>query len=238
MAKYTADSKFIASIWPGELPIIRKYVGVHPNPRSGRCTPYQLKPVSRGGKPFCLEVSDAFENRPNPVKAAENNPGDRIGSSMAFDSVIVPCEEILANLLQEWTGGMIDMPIGGGMGIMAINGTVPTQAEHEQMMGELTIMFEHLFQEGERFHRQNEWKSITGFMRLSAEWLGHERIWSTPQRSVDTIACPNCRQNISSQAFLCQHCGLKLKALPPELAALNPEIIRPLAPPVKNPATA
>lgn len=235
MAKYTAESIWIASIYPGIVQPITKYHGPHPSPRSARATVYRLKPVQRGGKPFLLEVSDAFENVPNPMKAAESMKSERIGSTMVFDSSPVACEEIVENLLQEWAGGMVGLPPGAAPGIIRLIGTVPTQDERERMTQQQTILYEYLFQEGERLYRQSDWKGITQTMRDAAVWLGHERIWSTPAKSSESVNCPGCNEVISSAAAVCKHCGTRIKELPGEIAALNKGHITP---PLRSPSAA
>lgn len=242
MAKYVAESKWIASIYPGKLWPITKYVGPHPNPRTARATVYKLNPVPRGGKPSLLEVTDAFQNVPNPMKAAESMKTDRIGSNMVFDSAPVACEEICENLIQEWAGAMVGLPAGARPGIMVIVGTVPMQAEMKQLVEQQTVFCEYLFQEGERLARVNDWKGITQTMRDSAVWLGHERIWSSPAKSSDVVQCPACRQVIPSDASVCHHCGTRVKAMSAELAAMN-QVARPLdvpefVPPGAEPETA
>lgn len=229
MAKYVADSLWIASIYPGKLWPITKYVGPNPNPRSPRATVYRLEPVSRGKKPFMLEVSDAFENVPNPQEASESNRADRIGANMVFNSKPVTCQELAANLIQEWAGGMVGLPSGALPGIATVIGTVPTQAELERITEQQTMFFEYLFQEGEKLHRLNDWKGITQTMRDACQWLGHERVWSTPASSSSVTNCPACRQIIPVDASVCHHCGTRVKALPVDLAALNPDKSAPVA---------
>lgn len=222
MAKYVPDSKWIASIYPGKLPPITKYHGQDPNPRKPRATVYSLDPVARGKKPFMLEVIDSFENVPNPMKAAESQKSERIGSNMVFDSAPVACEQIVENLIQEWAGGMVGVPVGAQMGIMAIIGTVPTQAELILMTEMQTKFFEYMFQEGERLDRQREWKGIRQPMVDAAIWLGRDRLWSSPSLSTEMVPCPACKKDIPADSIICNVCGIKLRALPPELAALNP----------------
>jgi hypothetical protein len=221
MAKYVAESKWIASIYPGTLWPIIKYVGPHPNSHSPRATRYELKPVPRGGKPFMLEVVDAFENVPNPMKAAESSKADRIGANMIFDSSPVPCEEIAANLIQEWVGGRFGVPSGAAPGIMIVIGTIPTQAELKRMEEMQTAFGEYLFQEGERLNELKQWKDIRPEMRDMAVWLGRDVRWGTPGNATDLIPCPACTKQIPSQSIVCAVCGTRLKALPPDLAKLN-----------------
>lgn len=225
MAKYVAESKFIASIYPGKLPEIIKYVGPDPAVRdrngkaNSRATVYRLKPVPRGGKPFMLEVTDSFENVPNPMKTAESSKGDRKGANMIFDSNLVSCEEIAQGLVQEWVGNMVKMPVGGAPGIMIVVGTVPTQAELEHMQQAQTIYFESLYSEAQRLADIHLVDKITQPMRDAAEWLGREPKWVP--KSTDLIACPVCRKDIAADSIKCAVCGTQLQALPPELAKLN-----------------
>lgn len=237
MAKYVAESVWIASIYPGAMPPITKNVGPKPSPRSERATVYRLKPVPRDRwkKPHLLEVTDAFENVPNPIKAAESNRGDRIGANMVFDTSPVPCEEIAANLIQEWAGNMVGIPPGASPGIMQIVGTTPTEAELEQLFRMQSLFFEYLFQEGEKLARVHDYKGITQTMRDASVWLGHERVWSVPQDSKAVSNCPACTKVINAAALVCEHCGTRVKALPPELAALNPALPGPINPPLKSP---
>jgi hypothetical protein len=234
MARYVADSKYIASIFPGNLDRIKLYHGVNPKPGSGRATVYCLPPVPREGRPVIpedltnvkhvkqngrhfvvLEVSDAFENILNPLKSAES--GTRV-----WDSGPVPCEEIIGTLMKHWTGNMVGVPPGATPGVMVINNSTPSQDETAIMLRAQNAFYEYMFQEGERLARENDWKHITDNMRDACDWLGHKRNWAHPGNSQSTINCPECKQPILADANVCHHCRTRLRPVSPELAALQP----------------
>ena len=214
MGKYVAESVTIASIWPGKLPPLQKYVGEHPRDTRGRCTTYELEPVPRGGKTFTLEVYDGFESVRDWIESAEQ--GTQIVKSNPVD-----CREIAENLVREWAGNFVDVPANAGLGIKIIRGSVPHVDELRDMKEELSRFANWQFQKAEQHARLNEWKEISETMRVCAKWLGQDRIWSEPQKAGELTACAACRETISSLASVCPKCGTKLKALPPELAALN-----------------
>lgn len=214
MAKYTAEVRYIASIWPGKLERVTLYHGPSPNVHSKRATGYELQPVPRGGKAFVLEVADGFENVFDPT-AIGNKSSDRRRSS-PIDSA-----ETVRVLVNHWGGNIVDMPPGGGLGIREIIGTIPQKQELEQMRSELTLFAEFQFQKGELHHRQNQWKEITQTMRDCANWLEKDVLWANPASASELINCVACGELVKPKAAVCKHCGYQLRALPPEIAALN-----------------
>ena len=227
MAKYVAESTFIASIYPGELPPITKYVGPEPSvydkngKANSRATVYRLKPVPRGSKQgyFSLEITDAFELVPNPMKAAESSRGDRKGANMIFDTNLVTCEEIANGLMQEWVGNMVKMPVGASPGIMIVANSAPTQANLETMHQMQTVYAEHMYAEAQRLSNANLIEKITQPMKDMAKWLGREPVWIP--RAVDMIACPECRKDIPADTRVCQYCRTRLQPMSAEVAKLN-----------------
>ncbi len=211
--KFVAERRYICSIWPGELEPISVNVGRQPTKDKGRRTVYELEPVKRGGKPFVIEITDMFEDVPNPAK------GD--GSVLLFDAKPVDCGESVTNCLNIWTRNIFGVPDGAAMGIMEIVNTAPTGPERATLLETQTALMEWLFQEGERLDQEKKWKFITAPMRLSAEWLGRPRRWANPGQAAESSPCPACQQIIPDAASVCHHCGTRVRALPAELAALN-----------------
>ena len=223
MGKYVADSVTIASIWPGKLKAISKFVGPDPNPinerepgkSTGRCTNYELVPVKRGDKPFCLEVADAFETNRDWIQSAEQG-------RQVVHMAPVDCRQIAENLVREWTGNFVDVPAGAGLGIRIIRGGVPHQDELQEMRGELSAFCNWRFQEASRHARLNEWKEILRPLdEICAEWIGQKPAWAAPEKSGDIVACPACTTQISSKAAVCPNCRYQIKALPAQIAELN-----------------
>jgi hypothetical protein len=241
MPKYIAESQYIASIYPGMLERITLYHGDDPDVNSARAKVYWIPPFVKGygAKPKTLEVSDCFENVLDPMGSTET-------ATKAWQSKPVPYQDIVRNLLQRWAGGMIGLPSGASPGIMAIKGTVPHDDEIKELYRMQNTYYEYNFQQGERRARENDWKGITPDMKDAAIWLGVDRAWSTPGTSANMVACSECKQQIPVDARICHHCGTRLKAMPPEIAALNGAIIEPeipivgqqagpIAPPLKQP---
>lgn len=207
--KYTSESKYVCSIYPGVLPPYVANVGPDPSPRKGRRTVYQLEPIKRFSKrkPFqVLEVSDAFENVPDIKNAT--------GGRMPFVASPVPCEEIVKDMINFWTGNMPGLPMDARPGIMEIVLSTPTQDELKRMEAMQTKFFEYMFQQGEEHHREGKWNRITPAMRDACEWLGYERTWSHPEKSAEQIPCPNCAQLIRPIQKVCHHCQRDVN--PPE----------------------
>jgi hypothetical protein len=215
MAKWTPDIKFIASIYPGELDSVPLNHGPSPQPRTPRRTVYKLTPVPRDKartNPCVIEVRDGFED-----------VIDLMGAQTGRKTMPKPVDsaETVACLLKYWTGSMVGVPPGATPGIIEIANTVPTQAEFRQMFEIQTAYFEFLFQTGERLNRENNWKEITGAMRIGAEWLGRDSDWSNPARVTEMVACPACGELIMPKMAVCKHCHTRLRALPKEIAAFN-----------------
>jgi hypothetical protein len=58
-------------------------------------------------------------------------------------------------------------------------------------------------------------------MRDSAIWLGRERNWVNQAMSDRTILSPCCKQQIPEDAYVCFHCGTKIRRFPKEIESLN-----------------
>jgi hypothetical protein len=234
MAQYIPDVRFIASIYPGVLPTIRRHYG--PSRQSEgvgaqRSTAFTLQPVARGKKPFVLPLYDSFENVLDIVSLS--SMGNKAEKPRLPKPV--PVETIVADLLKEWTGGLFNVPQGAMPGVIEIrpmkvelekwekSGTLPgaTVSELDQMETQQTLYFEYLFTEGERLHKQNNWKEITDTMRTAAEWLGHEREWSHRAIARDSGPCPWCQAIVPNIAIVCNTCGRQVRETPPHLAHLE-----------------
>ena len=226
MAKYVADTAYIASIYPGELEPIRRSYG--PTRESGgksavRSTLFELPPVPRGSKPpyAILEVSDCFEDVMDVMSQSGHSGGPRPRLPKP-----VAVETIVDDLIGRWTGGIFNVPAGAKPGVMRIVGTVPTQREMRQMEEQQGAYFEYWFGQGEGLFRGdpttvNNYKTYTTEMRLAAEWLGRSRPWSDPRAAAETESCPFCTSIISRIAIFCPQCNRQVREIPAHLAALQ-----------------
>jgi hypothetical protein len=212
---------FLCSIYPGQFPPQRRAYGtsIHSTGKgASRSTLFEIPPVPRGSRPpfATLQVFDSFECIPNLQQMSAQN-------TRARSDRPVPVEEIVDDLLACWTGNLFNVPRDAKPGLMAIAGTTPTQRELSQLEAQQTRLFEYWFHEGERHHRQNEWKEITDSMRLAAEWLGddYRREWSHLAIARANSPCVFCGKSIPDTALVCSHCGRTVRAIPPELAALQ-----------------
>ncbi len=215
MAKWTPDVKFIASIYPGELDTVALNHGPSPSPKTPRRTVYKLTPVPRDQartKPCVIEVRDGFEDVLDLMGIQSGNK---------YMSKPVDSAETVGCLLKYWTGNMVGVPPGASPGIIEISNTLPTQAEFREMFERQTQYAEFLFQEGERLNRENNWKEITGAMKVMARWIGRETIWATPEQANKMENCPACGELIPPKVAICKHCHTKLRALPKEIAVFN-----------------
>lgn len=209
MAKYIADTKYICSIWPGKVEPQRRNYGPtreSSGKRAVRSTLYELEPVKRNQKPpyFVLEVCDCFEDVIDVVgTSATTERGQRPRLPKP-----VPVENIVSDLLNAWTGGIFleGMPNEAKPGIGEIVNSAPSQKELEALKAQQTLYMEYLFQAGEMYHKQNQWKNITENMRLAAEWLGHSREWSSRAIAKNSGPCPLCTQIIPDTAIFCPAC--------------------------------
>lgn len=214
MARYQADSLFVASIYPGKLDPIRRNYGpsiAATGMKALRSTVFQFKPVPRGGKADVIEVFDSFQSVPSWVNGGNKEMIDKP----------VTCQEIVSDILASWTGGLFNVPEGAKPGVIMISASQPTKAESDEMKLFQTRYFEYLFNEGEMLHSKKDWSSITATMRLGAEWLGRNAVWSDPGIAAKTEPCPACGQTIPNWVSVCSHCGSRVRAMSPELAALN-----------------
>jgi hypothetical protein len=234
MSQYIPDVRFIASIYPGQLPTIRRHYGpsrASEGTSAQRSTAFTLQPVPRGKKPFVMALYDSFENVLDIVSLS--SMGNKAEKPRLPKPV--PVESIVADLLKEWTGGLYNVPQGAAPGVIEIRplkvelkkfedgGGLPgaTSTEVEQMTSMQTMYFEYLFTEGERLHKQNNWKDITSTMRTAAEWLGFEREWSHRAIARDSGPCPWCQSIIPNVAIVCNTCGKQVRETPQHLAHLE-----------------
>lgn len=227
MASYRPDVKFIASIYPGPMPVIQRAYGITPHDTgkgASRSTTFRLEPVPRGGKPFVLEVYDSFESIID-VMGLQGNTA-RAGEKPRIPKP-VPVETIVADLLNIWTGGLFNVPNGAAPGIIEIVNSAPTQAEIAKMNKMQTLYFSFLFNEAEKIFRGDKtalgaWTDIIPNMRLAADWLGEKRVWSDPEAIRNLEPCPVCKSLIQKEVYRCPSCQTVLRALPAELAKLQP----------------
>ena len=232
MAQYIPDCRFIASIYPGALPVIRRHYGPSRQSEGAaaqRSTAFSLPPVPRGKRPFVLPVYDSFESVLDIVSLS--SLGNKAQKPHLPKPVAV--ETIIADILKEWTGGLFNVPQGAMPGVIEIlpmaveikkfeqsNGRDlpgPNPGEMAQMTQQQTLYFEYLFTEGERMHKQNNWKEITDTMRLAAEWLGYEREWSHRAIARESGPCPWCTAIIPNTAIVCSQCGRQVRETPVDL---------------------
>lgn len=226
MARYVSDSVYIASIYPGELASISRNVGPRPEINSPRRTTFKLKPVKRGETPFVMEVSDSWENIHNPMRSHKR--------SEQWESKIVDCNEIRADIVKEWAGNIFDCPAGASMGVMAISGVGtssepcaacktglphsqaellkfhgPTEVEMTQLLDMQTRFAEWSFQRGEEAVRDKKTAEIRGIWRTMAIWLGRKTTnnWATPALAAHDVNCVWCQTLISPNARVCATCG-------------------------------
>ncbi len=247
MASYTPDIRYIASIYPagsgsqiqlGQLPDVRRAYGPtreNDGPTAQRSTLFHLEPVpKRGADAFILPVYDSFEL---VLDVMQINPAIKEKPRAMRP---VPCEQIVADLLAQWTGGMYHVPPGATPGIMEIHpsesmiknaakGTEkikPSVDELREMVTRQTLYFQFFFNEAEKLSRGDKtasdlWKDITPVMRLASKWLGMERIWSDPEMLSQAEPCPWCQKLIPKAAIVCGECGRQVRATPAALADLE-----------------
>lgn len=221
MGKFTPDVRRIASIYPGKIqPEIMNH-GPSQYRKNGCTTRYQLEPVPKNRatpKQACvIEIYDSFQHSKDELKSAASN-------TYVGDITPVSCEEIVNYLITKWTGNLVNLDSDAKPGIMEIVGTVPTLAEIEQMKDQQQAYFEHFFREGSRLAASKDEhaaRQISPEMKLAAEYLGREAIWSHPGKSLRTAECMACLAEIPVDACVCQHCGTKLRELPSHIRHLN-----------------
>lgn len=197
--RYEAEALYIASIYPGKLDPVRRNYGPSresTGPNAKRSTLFQLEPVERGDDPFVLQVLDSFQD---------------IASFATGLKEIIPkpvdVQQIVNDLLGRWTGGLFNVPEGARPGIIQIAGTKPTRAELVEMRTFQTAYFEYLFNEGAKLDGKKDWDNITPTMRLGANWLGRDAVWSNPAIAMNTGPCPLCTETIPTSAVYCPRCS-------------------------------
>lgn len=198
MARQTLDSRYICSIYPEQLPEFTAFVGVNPDPMSPRCTKYSIGAVKRGEEPKVIEVFDGFENKQDWMASSAKR--------RAWMSTLVPCERLVANILNYWAGNMVGIPAGIGPGIGMIANKEPTTQELEALTMRQVAFFEFEFASAERLAIEKKVGEITAPMKLSAEWLGRKVNWAATAFS-NMVPCKFCRQEIPPDASVCHVCG-------------------------------
>ena len=240
--RYVAEVRFIGSIYPGELEIVRRFYGpsIHASGKGAeRVSRFALKPVPRGEKPFILPIHDSFEEvldvmalsatTNNPVKPTQSKP--------------VPVEQIVTDLIEKWTGNLANVPSGAKPGVSEVHlldrqvaeyqrtGALPDsvlnsklsgipQDEYDQLVQQQTSYFEYWFGQGELLHDQKKFDQISPIMRLAADWLGHRRPWTNKDWVVENVACPFCTELVPEEALFCPRCRNQIKLIPPDRADL------------------
>lgn len=242
MARYSADVKFIASIYPGQLPDIRRNYGLSKNcdgDGAQRSTLFHMEPVPRGAPPYVIAVFDSFESVRDFVRQAG-------GPRAKYNPNMVEVESIVNDLLGQWAGNqhLIPQQPPATPGIIEINplpaelknfsreGILPKPngEELEVMRARQTAYFEFLFNEGEKISRGdhqaiNQWSNYTPEMRLAAKWLDRHTQWSDPAMASDNEPCPFCQQLITPAAYVCKWCHRTVRAIPPELLKLMEQTV-------------
>lgn len=213
MAKFEADLKYVASIWPGQMPDIALNHGPSPHVNSPRRTVYKLKPVPRNRPPYSIEIHDSYEN------VLDLMGGVNVGSK--WQSRIVPVDTIVRQLLKEWAGGLPGVPPGAAPGIIEVVNRAPSTRELDQMREQQTIYAEFMWAAGREHYQHDDWKGITEHMRLMALWLGKHDEWADPAMAKNLVSCPHCFENIHPEATVCKHCGKVVRPMSPEMALLN-----------------
>lgn len=237
MAKFSADVRFIASIYPGKPQDLRRNYGLSKNcdgPDANRSTLFHLEPVPRGAPPFVLPVYDSFESTRDFVRQSGS-------PRKAYNPNLVEVEYIVSDLLGQWAGnqhlipqnppatpGIIEIsPLPAEVRNFLRDGVLPkpNSTELAEMKARQTAYFEFLFNEGEKIARGDhstimQWSNYTPEMRLAAQWLDRHTQWSDPSMAADMEACPFCQQLIPPAAYVCKWCNRTVKAIPPELLKL------------------
>lgn len=213
MGKFQSDLRVIASIYPGDIKKIQLNHG--PDSRVGgpRCTTYWIPPVPKGRRAETLEIRDMFEEIFDLMASA--------GNRMAKMTKLVTCDEIRQHLIQQWAGNIPGLPSGAAPGIMAIQGTYPTQEELKQMKDMQFMFYEYMFQEGEKLEHANDRRHISQVMRDACSYLGKKRTWANIDSTHEEAQCPWCQSNIPPQAIVCAQCRRQVRAAPKELAELG-----------------
>ena len=241
--RFIAEVRFIASIYPGDLPTITRFYGPSINAvGSGarRRTDFNLEPVERNGKPFLLAVHDSFEEVLDvmAMSAQKMTPGKK------FSSRPVPVETIVSDLLTEWTGRLANVPLGAMPGVNEVHfsdkivgeyqrtGAFPDMVlnsktsgigtdEYQQLVAQQTRFMEYWFGQGELLYDKKKFDEVSPIMRLAADWLGHKRPWTSKDFVVESESCPFCTALVPKTAYICMTCGKTIRELPADLAALN-----------------
>lgn len=222
MSKYQAEIRYIASIYPGKIAPITKFVGPSMNPRDGRATVYWMPSIKRDEKPSdkrdgkkqqnltilkvgyqhiaVLSVADSFENVLDPLQL-----GTGLKTADTYKPLPVSCDELARDLISHWAGNMVGLPPGASPGIMVCANLTPTQDELSRMVLMQTAYFEHRLQEADNLANENRHRFITDEMKTAAIWLGKDRSWATP--SANLGKCKWCMATMPSEAIVCQICS-------------------------------
>jgi hypothetical protein len=189
-----AKPAVIATIFPIEMKAMRPFDGVKT---------YILPAVKDQTEVRVLKVHAAFEN----VYAGNQKyvPQPVFG------------DEIAADLVKEWTTGLLGTENGLRPGIWILQGEEPTRAEVEQMRAMQTAYFEGLFTDAEDLFRQGKAADIHDLHRAAARWLGYESVpWLEAMRQKVLKECQFCITRIDARASVCPNCHRDLEPAAPE----------------------
>lgn len=232
--RYVAEVRFIASIYPGQLPVLTRYYGPSISATgqgASRRTEFKLEPVLKGARPFILPVHDSFEQTLDvmALSAHKNNP------HKPMQSKPVAVEGIVQDLLNDWVGRLANVPDGCKPGVGEVHlpesivneynrrgSQLPNSVteskhsgiprdEYDQLVDQQTKYFEYWLGEGELTHDQKKFKEISPIMRLAAEWFPDRPVrWRTKNFAAEIVRCPLCTSEIPADAVVCPSCRHQL----------------------------
>jgi hypothetical protein len=214
MIKFQTESIFIVSIYPGKLKPILKHHGLEPTlfrhdgTPTPRTTIYELVPVPAGAPPHIIEVHDGFERTIDLDLKPSANPVD--------------CRAIAHSLVNTWAAGIPNLPEGARRGIAISDVSNPSQEFLDNLRVAQNAYFEWFYNQASFLAKNNHADMVTDEMKLAAKYLDREEVWSNPNLIQTLVPCPACGEKIISTAVKCRFCSTILRALPEDLARLNP----------------
>ena len=207
MAKIEYETRYIASVFPGRLESIRRPFGLDPAAKRAQSTVYTIPPVPRGDPPFVLTVTDGYYSRViDGGFGVENHP------------VLESVDVIVRDLMNHWTGRILGLSEGAGIGVGLIAGPRPTASEIDRLVTMQTKAFEQLLHMGTELANKKEWSSITEYMRIAAQWLDAPVSWAAGAQVRKLIPCPACTTLIPDAAYVCPTCHTRIREFPSTLA--------------------
>lgn len=193
------SSVYICSISPVAHSKEQRHVSVGDDGKIRMITNYYIPPVEKG-QYYVLEVKDTAQMIQNTL----GGPG-----GYELQPAPITALQAAESLLSNWTA-TVGTSDGGSLGLMLIQGPVPTEEELKKLNDKQENFFRFLIREGDSWHRRGDHKRITDLHLKAVEWMGVKRDWATRIVKEELKSCIACGAEIKYNARKCKECDERL----------------------------